>query len=279
MISSSDAGNRCVLLSSSVYRTNFRFQFCYEHVMASSSVSDLRIVLLGKNITENNRVGNFILGRSAFEREAPADVELHIETHRGKLKDRDVTVINAPHLLKPNLSITQITQGVKECVNLSAPGPHVIILVLLQNDFSDNNRHRVQYVLNEFSKEALKHTIVLTDEREIDNNAIHQLIKECGDEHLQFNERNSGLHSEILVRVEKILRKKQVQFLTCDLYEEAGEETSEDGEKRRSGGSVTAKEEGDIDHEDDGRIKKRNKEKMEVAVQRKTLCKFCWQES
>ncbi|XP_067228602.1 uncharacterized protein [Chanodichthys erythropterus] len=220
-----------------------------EETTNMTAVSDLRIVLLGKNITENNRVGNFILGRAAFESEAPADVELNIEKHRGKLKDRDVTVINTPHLLRPNLSITQITQGVKECVNLSAPGPRVIILVLQQNDFSDNNRHRVKYVLNEFSKEALKHTIVLTDEEEIHNNAIHQLIQECGDEHLQFEERKSGLHSEILERVEKILKENQVQFLISDLYEEAGEETPEDGEKRRSGGSVTAEEEGDFDHE------------------------------
>ncbi|XP_067228585.1 E3 ubiquitin-protein ligase TRIM39-like isoform X2 [Chanodichthys erythropterus] len=234
-------------------------------------MSDLRIVLLGKNITENNRVGNFILGRAAFESEAPADVELNIEKHRGKLKDRDVTVINTPHLLRPNLSITQITQGVKECVNLSAPGPHVIILVLQENDFSDNDRHRVKYVLNEFSKEAPIHTLVLTDERQINSNCIHQLIKECGGEHLQFDERKSGLHSEILERVEKILKENQVQFLISDLYEEAGEETPEDGEKRRSGGSVTAEEEGDFDHEDDRKIKQRNKEKKEVAVQRKTL--------
>ncbi|XP_067228588.1 E3 ubiquitin-protein ligase TRIM39-like isoform X5 [Chanodichthys erythropterus] len=244
---------------------------CGSISLEQPNMSDLRIVLLGKNITENNRVGNFILGRAAFESEAPADVELNIEKHRGKLKDRDVTVINTPHLLRPNLSITQITQGVKECVNLSAPGPHVIILVLQQNDFSDNDRDRVKYVLNEFSKEAPIHTLVLTDEREINNSCIHQLIKECGDEHLQFDERKSGLHSEILERVEKILKENQVQFLISDLYEEAGEETPEDGDKRRSGGSVTAEEEGDFDHEDDGKIKQRNKEKKEVAVQRKTL--------
>ncbi|XP_048034519.1 uncharacterized protein LOC125260279 isoform X2 [Megalobrama amblycephala] len=264
-----------VLLSSSVYGLSNKLSLSVLlrtcRLMASSSVSDLRIVLLGKNITENNRVGNFILGRAAFESEAPADVELNIEKHRGKLKDRDVTVINTPHLLRPNLSITQITQRVKECVNLSAPGPHVIILVLQENDFSDNNRHRVKYVLNEFSKEAPIHTLVLTDEREINSSCIHQLIKDCGGEHLQFDERKSGLHSEILERVEKILKENQVQFLISDLCEEAGEETSEDGEKRRSGGSVTAEEEGDFDHEDDGKIKQRNKEKKEVAAQRKTL--------
>ncbi|CAM4675413.1 unnamed protein product [Leuciscus chuanchicus] len=221
-------------------------------------MSGLRIVLLGKNVTENSRVGNFILGRAAFESEAPADVELHIEKHRGKLKDRDVRVINAPQLLHPNLSVSQITQGVKECVNLSAPGPHVIILVLQKNDFSKKDKCRMKHVLNEFSEEALRHTIVLTNEEEIHNNCINQFIKECGGGHLQFNERKSGLHSEILERVQKILKENQVQFLICDLYDEAGEEgTSEDEEQSRSGVSVTAEEEGDLDHEDDGKIQKK----------------------
>ncbi|KAK7132776.1 hypothetical protein R3I93_019115 [Phoxinus phoxinus] len=211
-----------------------------------------------------------MLGRAAFESEAPADEELHIEKHRGKLKDRDVTVINAPQLLNPDLSVSQITQGVKECVDLSAPGPHVIILVL-QNDFSENDRNRVKYVLNEFSYEALKHTIVLTNEEEIHNNCINQFINECGGGYLQFNEQKSGLHSEILERVEKILNKEEVPFLTCGLYEEAGEEASEDEEQSRSGVSVTAEEEGDLDHEDYGKIKQGNKEKKEIAVQRNTL--------
>ncbi|XP_067303207.1 GTPase IMAP family member 8-like [Pseudorasbora parva] len=227
-------------------------------------LSDLRIVLLGKNVKENSRIRNFILGRAAFQSEAPpADVELHIEKHRGKLKDRDIIVINAGHLLHPNLSESQITQGVKECVNLSAPGPHVIILVLQQNDFSENDRNRVKYVLNDFSEEALEHTLVLTNEKEINNNHIHQFIKECRGGHLQFDERNSGLLSETLERVEKMLKE--------NLYEEAGESSSVDKEQSRSGGSVTAEEEEDGDHEDDGKIKQSKIEKSEVSIQRNTL--------
>ncbi len=223
-------------------------------------VSDLRIVLLGKNLKENSGLGNFILGRAAFESEAPpADVELHIEKHRGKLKDRDVTVINAPHLLQTNLSDSQITHGVKECVNLSAPGPHVIILVLQQNDFSDKDGNRVKYLLNEFSEEALKHTIVLTNEEEIHNNRIHQLIKECGGGHLQFDVQNPGMASEILERIvaQKLLKEKTRKG------------TSEDEEQSRSGGSVTAEEERDLDDEDDQR--QSNKKNTEVAVQ-SNLC-------
>ncbi|KAL1249380.1 hypothetical protein QQF64_020385, partial [Cirrhinus molitorella] len=218
--------------------------------------SDLRIILLGKNITENSRVGNCIIGRAAFESKAPpADGELHIKKHRGKLKNRDVIVINAPHLLQINLSSSQITHGVKECVNQSAPGPHAIILIL-QHDFSEKDRKRVNYVLNEFSEGALNHTIVLTNEKKIHNNCIHQLIQECGGGHLQFDEQKPEWHSEIFERVEKMLDNEKVKFLICELYEEAGEGTSEDEEQCRAGGSVTAEEMGEFNHKYHGKRRK-----------------------
>ncbi len=226
-------------------------------------MSDLNIVLLGKNLTENSRVGNIILGNAEFQCEAPpADVELHIEKHRGKLKDRDVTVINAPHLLLTNLSVSQITHGVKECVNLSAPGPHVIILVLQQNDFSDRDRNRVKYVLNEFSEEALKHTIVLTNEEQINNNCIRQLIQECGGRHLQFDKQKSGKKKKSKIK----LNEEKIQFLIRDLGMKV-KGTLKDDEQSRSGGSVRAEEDND-----DGK-KDSNKEKQEI--QSKTLCEFC----
>ncbi|KAL0157599.1 hypothetical protein M9458_045675, partial [Cirrhinus mrigala] len=198
----------------------------------------------------------------------PADGELHIEKHRGKLKDRDVTVISAPHLLQTNLLDSQITHGVKVCVNLSAPGPHVIILVLQQNNFSENDWHRVKHVLNEFSEDGCKNTIVLTNEEEINNDYIYQLVQECGGGHLQFNERKSELHSQILERVEKMLNEKDVQFLICDLYVET-EETSEDEEQSRSGGSVKAEEEEEFGHKSGGKLKDSNNEKKEIVFQRR----------
>ncbi|KAL1279431.1 hypothetical protein QQF64_026104 [Cirrhinus molitorella] len=60
-------------------------------------------------------VGNFILGRAAFDSEAPPDV---VERVTGRLKDRHVIIINSPQLLQTNISDHQITQTVRECVHL-----------------------------------------------------------------------------------------------------------------------------------------------------------------
>ncbi len=74
-------------------------------------MSDLRIVLLGKSVSENSGVGNFILGRAALDNEAPLDV---VERVRGRVKDRHVTVINSPQLLQTNISDHQLTQTVRD---------------------------------------------------------------------------------------------------------------------------------------------------------------------
>ncbi|KAL0146844.1 hypothetical protein M9458_057783 [Cirrhinus mrigala] len=87
-------------------------------------MSDLTV---GSEDCSSGLVGNFILGRAAFDSEAPPDV---VERVAGRLKDRHVIIINSPQLLQTNISDHQITQTVRECVHLSDPGPHVIILLL-----------------------------------------------------------------------------------------------------------------------------------------------------
>ncbi|XP_052395261.1 GTPase IMAP family member 8-like [Carassius gibelio] len=208
---------------------------------------DLRIVLIGKNGSENSRVGNTLLGTEAFHREAGSYSQQHSVRISGEMEERRITIINTPLLLQKNLPHHQITQRVRECVSVSAPGPHVIILVLQYNDFNENNRHRVKYLLNLFSEQAMKHTIVLTTGEQTrgymylsyksTNNAIHDLIKECGGGHLQFDTVNTRWRSELIRRTEEILKKEQEEFLLCNMYEDGADGASVDVDLSRSGAS------------------------------------------
>ncbi|RXN36764.1 GTPase IMAP family member 7-like isoform X1 [Labeo rohita] len=119
----------------------------------------MRIVLLGWSVSENSHVGNFILGRAAFDSEAPPDV---VERVAGRLKDRHVIIINSPQLLQTNISDHQITQTVRECVHLSDPGPHVIVLLLKHEPCSAEDQERVEKVLLSFSERVYQHTMVLS---------------------------------------------------------------------------------------------------------------------
>ncbi|KAL1251974.1 hypothetical protein QQF64_019770 [Cirrhinus molitorella] len=211
--------------------------------LCSFSVSNLRIVLLGKNGSDNNSVGNIILGTEAFHREDSSYSHLS-EIISGKVEKTHITVINS-HLLQPNFPQHQSIKAVCECVSLSAPGPHVFVLVLQYNDFTENDRQRVKYVLNLFSEQAIKHTIVVTTDEDtfaskitskIWNNVVSNLIKECGG-HLKFDTRNSGFRSEMLKKTEETLKKERKEHLICNKYEDGGG-TPVDEDQNRYGASV-----------------------------------------
>ncbi|KAK9978711.1 hypothetical protein ABG768_020450 [Culter alburnus] len=205
-------------------------------------MSDLRIVLLGKSVSENSRVGNFLLGRAAFDSEAPPDV---VERVGGRFKDRHVMVINSPQLLQTNISDHQITQTVRECVSLSDPGPHAFILVLQYNDFTEEDLRRVKYVLEKFSEEAIKRTIVITTDEGASvktNELIHQFTAECGGGHVQLDNEIKRLISGVSQQLEKILRENNEEFLTCD-YD--AEETLVDEDQSRSCASLRTEEDPD----------------------------------
>ncbi|KAL0153422.1 hypothetical protein M9458_051260 [Cirrhinus mrigala] len=206
--------------------------------MVVSRVSDLRIVLLGKNGSENRRVGNTILGAAAFHSKAPSSYSHVSERISGEVEGRKIIVINT-------LIQHQVLQGVRECVSLSAPGPHVIVLVLQYNNFSEEDRQRVKYVLNLFSYQAMKHTIVLTTDEDTrgflfssSNSAIQKLIKKCGGGHLHFDTVNTGWRSDLFRKTEKILKKEREEYLTCNKYEDRDDGSSVDRDLSRSGGSV-----------------------------------------
>uniref|UniRef100_A0A3B4Z3T8 GTPase IMAP family member 8 n=1 Tax=Stegastes partitus TaxID=144197 RepID=A0A3B4Z3T8_9TELE len=59
-----------------------------------------------------------------------------------------MVLINTPDLLHPNISDDKLTEHVELCVRLSAPGPHVFLLVLQPEDFTEEHRLRLQTVLN-----------------------------------------------------------------------------------------------------------------------------------
>ncbi|KAI4881090.1 hypothetical protein NFI96_023703, partial [Prochilodus magdalenae] len=159
-------------------------------------MSELRMVLLGKNGSEISRVGNFILGRSAFDTEAPPpSAEWHNERARGKVERSYITLINTPHLFDPGLSLDQLRVQVTESMSLCAPGPHVLVLVLQPDDFNEEDRDRLNSIFSSLSEEPHKHTLILTTHTlqsgsradPVQENIIKQIITECRNRHFEFS--------------------------------------------------------------------------------------------
>ncbi|RXN16960.1 interferon-induced very large GTPase 1-like protein [Labeo rohita] len=173
---------------------------------------NLRIILLGSSVSENSGVGNFILGRAAFDSEAPPDV---VERVGGRLKDRHVTIINSPQLLQTNISDHQITQTVRECVNLSDPGPHLIVLLLRHDQCSTEDQKCVEKVLNSFSERVYQHTMVIsTQETNEINDILQKIIQECANRH--FSLQRSSSPDDLLQMFDNIVEMNDRHHLDCE---------------------------------------------------------------
>nr|XP_021327769.1 uncharacterized protein LOC792450 [Danio rerio] len=242
----------------------------------------LRIVLLGKNISENSRVRNSILGIDVNESVQFIYLKQHnVLKISGVVNDRHVAVINTLHLLNPDTSVHQITQTVKECVEMSDPGPHVFILVLQYKDFTEDDMTRVKHVLNTFSEDALKHTIIITTDKETHhshmNTAISQIINVCRGRHLLLKERKPDWPAEILNRVDMMLKDTEDYYVTCEVYEDA-KEVSEEEEQSRSLRSSRSEVNKHLSyHDNDGNPKqsKRNEGTLvDIREWIRTSCKY-----
>ncbi len=155
------------------------------------SVSDLRIVLLGKNASENNRVRNLILNKEVF----------------GKKGGRKITIFSSTHLLNPDLKLQAMVKKVSE---FSPPEPHVIILVLQHNDFSKKHREILHSVLRNFGEQAMDRTMIVTTDHKKqitkhENEYIQEICRECGGCCLQLTQNTQ--RSQILNKLDEIVAR------------------------------------------------------------------------
>ncbi|XP_030649189.1 interferon-induced very large GTPase 1-like [Chanos chanos] len=210
-------------------------------LQSTYTVSELRIILMGKNRSENNRVGNYILGKFAFKTESPpVSVHHHSEKVRGQVKGRPITVINTPDLFHPQLSHDQLSVAVRECVSLSDPGPHVFILVLQPDSFTEEDSARMTRVMNIFSDDAMKYLIVLSlaknrrhaktwDVRK-EGDFLHFTTKDYEMRHHMFDNIESFNQSQVpqlLKRIDQMVVENGGVHLSCEIFEEAPESPSQ----------------------------------------------------
>ncbi|KAL0198928.1 hypothetical protein M9458_007468, partial [Cirrhinus mrigala] len=137
--------------------------------------------------------------------EAPQDV---IERIGGRLKNRHVLIINSPQLLQTNVSDHQITQTVIECVNLSDPGPHVIILLLKHDQCSTEDQEHVE-------KRVYQHTMVISTQEPTETDDILQkIIQKCANRH--FRLQRSSSPDDLLQMFDNIVQMNDRRHLDCE---------------------------------------------------------------
>ncbi|XP_071380639.1 GTPase IMAP family member 8-like [Centroberyx affinis] len=188
-------------------------------------MSELRIVLLGNSWSERSAVGNFILGKTAFNSQEASD---HCLRESGRLKETKIVLINTPDLLLPNISQNKLAVDVETCVRLSAPGPHVFLLVLQPEDFNEKQRLGLHIVLETFSKRSFDHSLVLIStpreessrfmENYMHRPALQDMIRKC--RYSSLRQKDLEL-PELLTHLDRIVKKNKGEHVNCDVPEDA----------------------------------------------------------
>ncbi|XP_071340155.1 GTPase IMAP family member 8-like isoform X2 [Trachinotus anak] len=122
------------------------------------NMSELRVVLLGNSWSERSSVGNIILGVTVFNTGEEPNCFQKVS---GIVREKQIVLINTPDLPLNSISSHSLTEHVKACARLSDPGPHVFLLVLQPEDFTEEQKLRLCRVLKKFSDRSFDHSLVL----------------------------------------------------------------------------------------------------------------------
>ncbi|CAI5692693.1 unnamed protein product [Oreochromis niloticus] len=196
-----------------------RWSFSSDMMAAAAPVSELRVVLLGNSWSKRSSVGNFILGATVFTSEDKADLCLRVKR---ELKGKEIDLINTPDLLSPKISPEDLTKQVENCVRLSAPGPHVFLLVLQPADFTEDHRQRLQMVLELFGDSSFDRSLVLimpkdksssSTEKYLQHSQLGDIIKKCR-EKLLWQENLE--QEQLLAAIDTVVKKSMGEDVSSE---------------------------------------------------------------
>ncbi|XP_018519288.2 GTPase IMAP family member 8 [Lates calcarifer] len=188
------------------------------------SMSELRVVLLGNSWTDRRDAGNFILGETVFSTQKAPDCCQRVS---GCWRWKEIVLINTPDLLHPNISEHKLTEHVETCVRLCDPGPHVFLLVLQPEDFTEEHKLRLQTVLENFGDRSFEHSLVLIStpteqspgsaEKYEQHPPLKHMIKMCRYRNLKLKNLE---FQELFTRLCEIVRVNNGEHVSCDLSDD-----------------------------------------------------------